>query len=273
MVAGRPPTPGPAPAPPGYGYPQQQAPGPYGPPQQPGGWAPAGAHNPYGGLGATPPYGPPPVGSTPPYGPSPLPAQHGPRRGGGGRSTAALVAMALVVALVAGGSVYALMRSGGDHDAKGGPGPGPTATAPTTPADATGPGASPETSSPDSPTPSDGVVPVAYLGTWTTTIDNVYGANPRRLTISQGEVGDTVLTLVADGPLQGGGTYHCVFRADLTRRPVDGGPLEIGPSSLTVGQGTQGCSPGAATQVSLLSDGRLRRVNTSTGEQLTYTKE
>ncbi|MEU6417734.1 serine/threonine-protein kinase [Streptomyces spiralis] len=272
MVAGQTPPPGPAPVHPGYGYPQQPAPGLYGYPQQPGGWAPAGAHNPYSGLGATPPYGPPPVGSTPPYGPNPLPAQHEPRRGG--RSTAALVAMALVVALVAGGSVYALMRSGGgDHDDKGGPGPSPAVTAPTTPADSTDPGQSPTTSPPDSPSPSDGVVPAAYLGTWTTTIDNAYGANPRRLTISQGDVGDTVLTLVADGPLQGGGTYHCVFRADLTRKPVDGGPLEIGPSSLTVGQGTQGCSPGAATQVSLLSDGSLRRVNTTTGEQLTYTKE
>ncbi|MER6982886.1 serine/threonine protein kinase, partial [Streptomyces carpinensis] len=172
----------------------------------------------------------------------------------------------------AGGSVYALMRSGGSDDNKGGPGPSVTVTAPTT-AGSTDPGPSPTPSRPDSSAPTDGVIPTAYLGTWTTTITNDLGANPRNLTISQGGVGDTVLTLVADGPLRGGGTYHCVFRAELTRQPVDGGPLEIGPSDLTVGRGTPGCKPGEATQVSLLSDGSLRRVNTTTGDQLTYTKE
>ncbi|MFF4759965.1 serine/threonine-protein kinase [Streptomyces sp. NPDC001292] len=274
MIAGQVPPPGPAPAPAPYGYPQQHPqPAAYGYPQQPGGWGASPGHHPYGSLGQTPPYGPPPVGSTPPYGPSPLPERE-PRRGG--RSTAALVAVALVVALGAGGSVYALMRGGGDSDDKGGgSGPTPAVSVPTT-HDATGPDGSdpsPAASQPGSPSPAGGVVPTGYLGSWTATIDNAYGANGRRLTITQGNVGDTVLTLVADGPTDSGGTYHCVFEARLAQRPSGGGPLEIGPSVVTTGRQSEGCNPGAATEVTLLPDGRLQRLNTGSGEKLTYTRQ
>ncbi|MFJ1651954.1 protein kinase [Streptomyces sp. NPDC088337] len=267
-ASGAPPPPAPGP----YGYPHQHPhPAAYGYPQQ----HPQAGHHPYGALGRTPgrtpPYGPPPVGSTPSYGPSRFPERE-PRRSG--RSTAALVAVALVVALGAGGSVYVLMRGGGDSDHKGGaPGPTPAVSASTH--DATGPDGSdpsPEASQ-QSPSPSDGAVPTGYLGSWTATIDNAYGSNNRRLTITQGDVGDSVLTLVADGPIDSGGTYHCVFEARLTRRPGDGGPLEIGPSVVTSGRQREGCNPGAATQVVLLPDGTLQRVNTGTGEKLTYTRQ
>ncbi|MFF7902695.1 protein kinase [Streptomyces sp. NPDC088817] len=224
----------PHPQPTAYGYPQQHS---------------------YGGLGRTQPYGP-----------GPLPEGE-PRRSG--RSTAALVAVALLVALGAGGSVYTLMRGGGDGDDKGGaPGPTPTVSAST---HATGPD-DPDPSPSPSPSPSDGPVPAGYLGSWTATIDNAQGTNSRRLTITQGDVGDTVLTLVADGPIDSGGTYHCVFEARLTQRPSDGGPLEIGPSVVTTGRQKEGCNPGAATQVVLLPDGTLQRVNTDSGEKLTYTR-
>ncbi|MFB7321740.1 protein kinase [Streptomyces sp. NPDC056190] len=274
MIAGQVPPPGPAPTSVPYGYPQQHPqPAAYGYPQQPGGWGAPPGHHPYGGLGQTPPYGPPSIGSTPPYGPGPLPVRE-PRRSG--RSTAALVAVALVVALGAGGSVYVLMRGGGDSDNKGGrAGPTPAVSVPTT-HDATGPDGSdpsPTTSQPESPSPADGVVPTGYLGSWTATIHNAYGANSRRLTITQGNVGDTVLTLVADGPTDSGGTYHCVFEARLAQRPSGGGPLEIGPSVVTTGQQSEGCNPGAATQVTLLPDGTLQRVNTGSGEKLAYTRQ
>ncbi|MGW0613516.1 serine/threonine-protein kinase [Streptomyces sp. NPDC002788] len=235
---------------PAYGYPQQHP--------QPG----APAHPAYGGLGSTPPYGPPPYGPTPPYG-SPQPPQ---RRGG--RSTALLVVIALVVALAAGGSVYALMQ-GGDDDRAGPTPTQSTGAAPTTP------GPSPATSQPDntSPSPADGTIPTGYLGTWTTTIDNADGEHSRSLTIQQGEPGDTVLSLVADGPTKGGGTYHCVFEGELTAAPGAGGSLRIGPSTVKVGQPRTACTPGAATEVTLLSDGTLQRVNTSSGERLTYTRQ
>ncbi|MXM64846.1 protein kinase [Streptomyces sp. HUCO-GS316] len=261
------PPPGGAPPHPAYGYPQQHPqPSAYGYPQQPG---TPGPYASYGGLGSTPPYGPPPVGAGgPSFVPPDVPEQSARRSA---RSTAALVVVALVVALGAGGSVYALMQ--GDDGAKGGPAPSPspTAGAPESPGPGT-PEPSPtdaETSAPASP---DGTIPAAYVGTWTTSIDNDSGHNTRELTIKQGEVGDTVLSLVADGPA-GSGTYHCVFKAELAEEPTEDGPLEIGPSTVTTGEPRSSCAPGAATEITLRSDGRLERVNTETGEKLTYTRQ
>ncbi|MGI5377040.1 protein kinase domain-containing protein [Streptomyces sp. CA-251387] len=264
---------------PAYGYPPAgptppaDAPSPYG--QGPS----YGPNSPYGSApsyGPTPPYSPSPsYGPTPPYDP-PLPhlpttPPEGPRRSG--RSTAALVLVALVVALGAGGSVYALMSGGGD----GGTGGDPTSTPTVTTTATAGPSASDATASTPAPdpttsAPADGVVPTGYLGTWTASIDNGTGENTRRLTIRQGDVGDTVLSLVADGPA-GTGTYHCEFAAELTEAPGADGPLALGPSTVTAGEPATACSPGAATEVTLLPDGRLERVNTDSGEKLTYTRQ
>ncbi|KUN94116.1 serine/threonine-protein kinase [Streptomyces caeruleatus] len=263
--------PGRTPAHPAYGspqqHPQQHAQQPQ-QPQQPGyGYPQAG---PYPPQGPTPTYGPtPPYNPTPPYGPPlpylPAPPPEEPRRSG--RSTVALVLVALVVALAAGGSVYALMNGGGDDGANGNPTAGPT-TATSGPTDqATSP-----TPDPTDSAPTDGAIPTRYLGTWTASIDNATGQNSRRLTIRQGEVGDTVLTLVADGPA-GTGTYHCEFTAALTEAPGTDGPLKIGPSTVTTGEPATSCSPGEATEITLLPDGRLERLNTSSGEKLTYTRQ
>ncbi|MDN0198225.1 serine/threonine protein kinase [Streptomyces sp. S.PNR 29] len=212
-------------------------------------------------------------GSTPPYGPSPYGTpgapQEPPRRNA--RSTVLLVAVAVVVALAAGGSVYALMSGGGDQ-AGGATTASPTTSAPVNSGPTT-PAPSPTPSQPAASAPADGVVPAAYLGTWTTTIDNADGQHTRRLTLQQGEVGDTVLSLVADGSTADGGSYHCVFEAELTEDPGADGPLRIGPSTVTVGQPRSSCTPGEATEVTLLPDDSLRRSNTSSGEQLTYTRE
>ncbi|MCE7551689.1 serine/threonine-protein kinase [Streptomyces thermodiastaticus] len=255
----------------GHRPPPYAAAPPYGSVQQPAGHG--HPHPPQGGPGVAPPYHGTHAGSPTPYSTPAGPSAGGaagqqPRRGG--RSTALLVAAALVVALGSGGAVYALMRGGtGGSDDTAVPGPSPAVTA----AHTTGPGPSSTPSASPSPSPSDGAIPSAYLGTWTTTITNAYGDNPRRLTLSQGAVGDTVLTLVADGPTDGGGSYHCVFQAPLTRAPGGDGTLEIGPSTVTVGKDSPACRPGEASQVSLLPDGRLRRVNTTTGEGLVYRKD
>ncbi|MFD5859137.1 serine/threonine-protein kinase [Streptomyces chartreusis] len=268
--------PGSAPAHPAYGSPQQH---PQQHPQQPAyGYPQAGPGGPYGAAPGYGAYGPnpnypnpnPAYAATPPYGPPgpylPAPQAEPPRRSG--RSTAALVVVALVVALGAGGSVYALMSGDGDDSAGGGPTERPTASAPTD-----SPTSDPTTPTP-SPTPSepeDGTIPAGYLGTWTAAIDSGTGENTRRLTIRQGEVGDTVLSLVADGPA-GNGTYHCEFEADLSAAPGGDGPLRIGPSTVTVGDAPT-CSPGKATEITLLPDGRLERVTVGSGESLTYDKQ
>lgn len=270
LIGGTGQTPPPAAPPaahPAYGYPQQH-PSPTGPPAYgypQGGW---GAPGPYG---STPPYGP--GVPTSPYGPAGVPEPEQPRRSG--RSTAALIVVALVVALGAGASVYALMRDGGKGAADGKA--SPTAGASTTPGPTT-PTSSPSPSSPSSSSDSPsarasqgGTIPEGFLGTWEASIDNATGHNTRQLTIQQGAVGDTVLSLVADGP-SGSSTYHCVFQATLTAAPSAGGTLAIGPSEVTSGAPISSCSPGAASEITLLSDGRLRRVNTGSGESLTYSK-
>ncbi|MEU0223109.1 serine/threonine-protein kinase [Streptomyces sp. NPDC006284] len=270
LVAGQsPPTPPPAHGhhlPPAHGHPLPQPPAHgYAPAYGYPGTPPPG-HHPYGGgLGSTPPYGPPPA-----YGPPHEPSRRG-------RSTAVLVAVALVVALGAGGSVYALMSGDDAGDRTDGgstggstvgasvdPGPSTDGSAPTTEADR-------PTTDPTTPTTQDGTIPTAYLGTWSTTIDNASGVHTRHLTIQQGDVGDTVLSLVADGPA-GNGTYHCVFEAELSDAPDSDGPLDIGPSTVTVGPATT-CTPGDPSRVRLLPDGTLERTNTGTDEKLTYRRD
>ncbi|MFB8129886.1 serine/threonine-protein kinase [Streptomyces mirabilis] len=270
LIAGADQTPPPGAPPaahPAYGHPQQH-PSPTGPPaygHPQGGWGAPGSYGP------TPPYGP--GMPTTPYGPAGVPEPEPPRRSG--RSTAALIVVALVVALGAGGSVYALMQGGpakGTDDAKASSAasksPSSLDSSPSSPS-------TPSSSPSDSPSPQashgGGAIPEGFLGTWDASIDNATGHNTRRLTIQQGAVGDTVLSLVADGP-SGSSTYHCVFRAELTAAPGAGGPLVIGPSEVTGGAPISSCSPGAASEITLQSDGRLRRVNTGSGESLTYTK-
>ncbi|MEV0090134.1 serine/threonine-protein kinase [Streptomyces sp. NPDC050738] len=245
---------------------------------------------------AGPPSGPPTPPLTPPpayghpqpgygypqpgyayYTPPPTP-QPPPRSG---RSTAVLVAVALVVALGAGGSVYAIMNTGDDGTpAAQNPTASSSATTDAEPQGSTGPAATP-TSALASPTPTptptptvdaaSGEIPAAFIGTWSGAIDNDTGHNPRELTIRQGKVGDTVLALTADGP-GGSYTYHCVFRAELASPPSPEGPVQIGPSKVISGDPISSCHPGAPTELTLLPDGTLRRQSTAGGEQLTYTK-
>ncbi|CAM5727692.1 hypothetical protein SGLAM104S_02394 [Streptomyces glaucescens] len=157
----------------------------------------------------------------------------------------------------------------GDADTEASPSPTPATTPATTGAPTTPGPASPS----PSPSPSvsssaqDGAIPADYLGTWTTTIDNASGTHTRTLTLQQGEPGDTVLSLTADGA-----DYHCVFEAALSGEPAANGPLPVGPSTVTVGE-PPACSPGAATEITLVSPDTLERVNTSTGEKLTYTRQ
>ncbi|WP_134654868.1 serine/threonine-protein kinase [Streptomyces sp. H23] len=260
LVAGQGP---PTPPPTTHAHPHPSAPG-HAPAQDPAwpahaGYQHPGHPQPYGGgLGPTPPQGPPL-----PYGPPAEPPRSA-------RSTALLVVVALVVALGAGGTVYALMRGDGDSTAGGDPTPTRSTGAPRNPGTSDpAAGQSPSTGS-TAPAADEGAVPTAYVGDWTTTIDNASGTHPRSLTITQGEVGDTVMTLVADGPTDTG-SYHCVFDATLAAEPSADGPLRLGPSQVRTGPATS-CAPGGSTTVTLLPDGSLQRTNDDTGESLVYTR-
>ncbi|WP_329013198.1 serine/threonine-protein kinase [Streptomyces sp. NBC_01601] len=156
------------------------------------------------------------------------------------RSTWLLVLVALVVVLGAGGTVHTLMRGGGVSD---------TATV--------------------VPSSSDGAgdVPEGYLGDWEARTDRADGTGTRRLTLTQGRVGERVLALVADGV-----DYHCAFAADLARKPGADGTLELTAATVTSGAPLSSCAPGAPTVLTLLPDGRLERAESTGTESLTYTR-
>jgi hypothetical protein len=178
------------------------------------------------------------------------------------------VVVALVVALGAGGSVFALLNGRGGGGGQDDPKASATASGATTPGQSASQPPATASDSPSDPATQGGTVPEAFLGTWDAVIDNDSGHHTRRMTIQQGEVGDPVLTVTADG-----GNYHCVFQAALATAPGAGGPLEIGPSQVTVGE-PPSCKPGDASEVTLLPDGRLRRAKTGSAAEaeLTYTK-
>ncbi|MGW1297138.1 serine/threonine-protein kinase [Streptomyces sp. NPDC002533] len=185
--------------------------------------------------------------------PPPPPARE--RRSAG--ATVALIAVAVVVAIGAGGSVYAFMK---------GDGPGTTASpGPSGSADAGSGGKGQQGSG-------QGAVPEGFLGIWSGSIPGEQGASTRTLTIRQGDVGDQVLALTAEGPLASGSTYHCEFSAPLADSPAGDGPVRIGPSTVSSGRPASSCSPGKPTELTLLADGTLRRTTTGTGESLIYTK-
>ncbi|MFE2745434.1 protein kinase [Streptomyces scopuliridis] len=256
------PAPAPAPAPQPYGYPQ---PGHRPPPPPPQYYAQHPQHPQHHAqqpapFGPTPPYGMAPTYVAPPE-PQPAPRST--------RATVALIAVAVVVAIGAGGSVYAFMDGDGTKDDKS---TGISGTAdPTPPADDPAAPSSKPSASPSEEKTKEGEVPTKYLGTWTSGLDTSAGHSTRRLVIQQGKVGDTVLSLTADGP-PGDGTYHCVFEAPLASAPSPDGPLRIGPSKVTTGEPMSSCTPGTPTELTLQPDGSLSRVTTS-GETLTYTKE
>ncbi|MFF4248154.1 serine/threonine-protein kinase [Streptomyces sp. NPDC001822] len=203
-----------------------------------------------------PPYAAPPA--------HPTPAAPARRRGAG--PVLALGAVAVLVAAGVGWGVYTFMR-GGDGDTSA----SPTGTVSSS-GSASGSGGAASSGSSADGKGADGGVPSGYLGTWTGTIGSGSASSTRRLVIRQGGAGDTVLSLTAEGPLDGGGSYHCVFQAELESEPAPDAPVHIGPSEVTSGQPMSSCTPGRPTVLTLLPDGSLRREITDTGESLTYTK-
>ncbi|MFJ7155199.1 serine/threonine-protein kinase [Streptomyces sp. NPDC101118] len=267
----------PPPAADGYGY-------GYGPPHGPYGGPPGGYGTPPGGYGQ-------PAGPGQPGGPAPAPgepagygAPGGPGYGQGGGfgpgggfgvacpppppvaterprpgSSAFLVAVALVVAVLAGGTVFAFMNGWhGDHDRDDLKGTGPRpATASGTPDGQRTGSPSPSAATPD-PTAGAGI-PAGYLGTWSSEL------RTWRLTLRAGAVGEQVMTLVKTDP-----AYTCTWTATLRSA---GPPVELDASAVTSGDPAT-CGPGPWSVLTLLPDGRLeRRLTGSDKPPLTYTRE
>ncbi|WP_406731318.1 serine/threonine-protein kinase [Streptomyces sp. NBC_01794] len=213
------------------------------------------------GYGYGYPYsGPSPVPNAPapaPYAPTTLPYGPAPRRKGG---TIALVAVALVVAVGAGGSVYAFMGDDGkrpastDSKSPASKAPSPLTSSP----------AAPATTPPTDPGTAAGGVPQEYVGTWQASFDTADGTNVRTMTITQGTAGTQVMTLSGTGP-----NYDCRWSATL-RAP--GPPLELGPTQVTFGDPKQ-CSPGQWSRLDMPDRTTIvRELVGSGGAPLTYTK-
>ncbi|MFB8017765.1 protein kinase [Streptomyces rubiginosohelvolus] len=218
---------------------------------------------------ASPPWPPTPAQPTqltqPAYPSAPIPPAHfaptppppaRERRSAG--ATVALIAVAVVVAIGAGGSVYAFMKGDGPGTIAS---PGPSGSAGT----GSGGGKGQQGSG-------EGAVPEGFLGSWSGSIPGEQGSSTRTLTIRQGDVGEQVLALTAEGPLASGSSYHCEFSAPLADSPAGDGPVRIGPSTVSSGNPAASCTPGKPTELTLLPDGTLRRTTTGTGESLIYTK-
>lgn len=115
-----------------------------------------------------------------------------------------------------------------------------------------------------------GSVPTAFLGQW---FNEEAGQGTRQLTIRQGEVGDRILSLVRDDLQKDGETaFHCVWKGDLTGASNSDEPVHFGPTTLVSGPSSH-CDPGKATTLTLLPNGKLRRVADDSGKYLDYTRD
>ncbi|MBB1257108.1 serine/threonine protein kinase, partial [Streptomyces sp. OF3] len=237
----------------------------------------------------TPPpsYGYPPqphAHRTTPYGavgPYPRSGQPGAGRGGG-KNALLIAAVAVVVALAAGGTVYAVMNSGdrggsatgaegpdgkggdgttgsGSEESQGDRGPGGGSSSPDgEPTPTPEPSESGSEESPDT----DDAVPSGFVGEWRAQFGTGSQVNTRAMSIRQGRVGERVMTLHGYGP-----DYSCRWTATLR---ASGPPLELNESQLVSGDRTK-CSPGEWSRLTLGGDGVLtRELVGSGGEPVTY---
>ncbi|MFD7095572.1 serine/threonine-protein kinase [Streptomyces xanthophaeus] len=176
-------------------------------------------------------------------------------------STVFLLAVAVVVAVAAGGTVYAVMNGSADPVPPGGAtGAAPDPTRPTGGAGPSGPSGTARTGTP-APAPAPGALPEAYLGTWRATT----GTQTWQLTLGPGVVGEPVMTLSVQDP-----AFACTWRATLRSAPD---PVELDASTVTSGAPPT-CRPGSWSLLRLLPDGSLRReLAGGSGTPLTYRKQ
>ncbi|MFI9205792.1 protein kinase [Streptomyces sp. NPDC053048] len=205
------------------------------------------------GYGYPGPYGPAPYGQAPYGHPAPVPP----------RSKAPYIVAAIVAAglLAGGGTVFLLNRHTEDDARSPGPAPSPSAA---THRPSSGPTAHPTTQPTPPPTPpttgaatSPGTGPQAYLGTWQSSFGSGSRVNTRTLTISGGSVVD--VTIDGSGVLDDGTSYVCTWRTTATGGGTGGGPLRLGPSSVTRAMPKSACQPGSSSELVMLPDGRVRR--------------
>ncbi|MFJ6759037.1 serine/threonine-protein kinase [Streptomyces sp. NPDC091273] len=164
-------------------------------------------------------------------------------------STALLLAVATVVAVLSAGTVYAVMS--GAEDPRPPVGGARTPSAPP-PASSSGSASASASASGAAAGPGPGSVasaaglPEAYLGTWYAT----HGSQTWRLALTRGAVGDPVMSLAVEAP-----GFACAWTAPLRHAPD---PVELDASTVTSGTPPT-CTPGGWSRLRLLPDGTLQR--------------
>ncbi|MGW7314556.1 hypothetical protein [Streptomyces sp. NPDC054865] len=173
-------------------------------------------------------------------------------------STVFLLVVAVVVAMAAGGSVYAVMSAEPERPASA---PAPTASVggpvPKSAPPAGSRGADPS----GTPVAAPGTLPAAYTGTWRAT----HGSSTWHLTLVPGAVGEPVMALRVENP-----GYACSWRAALRKGPD---PVELDASTVDPGSPPT-CTSGSRSRLRLLPDGTLRReLEEASIPPLTYHRE
>ncbi|MEU6309732.1 serine/threonine-protein kinase [Streptomyces sp. NPDC047014] len=196
---------------------------------------------------------PPPPPVPPSYSAYTPPQAESPVRPPWSASTALLLAVAAVVAVLSAGTVYAVMSGAEDpRPPTGGTArPGPVSSSASTSASASA-----------SASGLAGGLPEAYLGTW----QAVRGSQTWQLTLARGAPGEEVMTLSVQDP-----GFSCAWTAPLHGAAT--GPVELGPSAVTSGTPPT-CTPGAGSRLFLQPDGTLRRELTGgDAPPLDYTRQ
>ncbi|GAA2085154.1 hypothetical protein GCM10009801_46710 [Streptomyces albiaxialis] len=119
-------------------------------------------------------------------------------------------------------------------------------------------------SSPSPSGPSDGDIQDRFLGSWRSALPGKPD-HTRRMVVRQASPGETAMTLSADGP-----DYHCEFEAKLTSA---GDTVKLAATVVTVGAGSESCSPGQPTTLVPVGSDQLRRDNSDGTAPLTYTRD
>ncbi|MGW6691422.1 serine/threonine-protein kinase [Streptomyces sp. NPDC054961] len=200
----------------------------------------------------------PPTSRPPGAEPAPAP-RPGRRSASSFASTAFLLAVAGVVAVAAGGTVYTVMN--GNDPASGAP--SATGTTGGTGADrADGADGADGAAESTGPSALPARLPEAFAGTWRTT----RGAQTWRLTLTPGAGDSPVMSLTVQAP-----GLACSWTAPLREATSD----TVGLETSTVTSGTPPtCTPGGRSTLRLLPDGTLvRELEDGPGAALSYRRE
>ncbi|MFG3253903.1 serine/threonine-protein kinase [Streptomyces sp. NPDC048172] len=189
-----------------------------------------------------------------PHAQPPPPAPEPPRRNG----VPVAVILVTLVALLAGAGTALLVVRGQDNGDNDGDNKAQDKKSNSSQNSATE-----SSGNPSSTSPSGGDIQDRFLGSWRSALPGKPD-HTRSMVIRQADPGETAMTLSADGP-----DYHCEFEAKLTSA---GDTVKLAATTVTVGAGSESCSPGQPTTLVPVGTDQIRRDNSDGTAPLTYSR-